>query len=265
MVVPHVTYWARMTGVLALLMLAVISVQPAWADSTADSVPNGADIQVMLRKSALQSGYTVQNLIGTVAIGIQPKSIQGVRKTRVYIHKKTKSIPTHTAQLVSDVYTYTVNKGRNKKMRLTKPVWVTMSYAADAVTKDIRLKYWNPKKQQWRKIRSANNSDRLQVTGQLNKKSGMIAVFIKPAQTTGGIVEGKASWYDGTGAACNDFPMGSRIRVTNTDNGQSVDTTIVSTGPFIPGRVVDLNRADFAAIADLSTGVVDVTVQAVEE
>lgn len=231
---------------------------------------NGTNVEVLLRQSAIESGYTVKNTTGTVALGIQPKSIQGVRKTRVRIRKKKASkIHPHSSELVSDIYVYKVGKGTAKKVSLTDPVWVTMSYAADAADKDKQLKYWNSKKKEWRKIRSSDDTARLQVTGQLHRKAAMIGVFTKPTttsgDTSGDIIEGKASWYDGSGAANNNFPIGSRIRVTNTANGAFVDATIVSTGPFIPGRVVDLNREDFSAIANLSTGVINVTVQQIQE
>ena len=228
------------------------------------------DITVLLRKSALQSGYTVRNMTGTVAIGIQPNSIQGAKKTRVRIRKrKSNTVPAHTATLISDVYVYKVDKGKGKQVNLVEPVWVTMSYVASASGQDKQLKYWNTKKKQWRKMSSSDRPDQLQVTGQLHRTSALVGVFTKPLDTAegtvGGIVEGKASWYDGTGAASNDFLMGSRIRVTNTATDEYVDSTVVSTGPFVAGRVVDLNRSDFAAIADLSTGVINVTVQQVEE
>lgn len=225
-----------------------------------------SDTQVLLRKSALISGYTVWNDTGTVSLGIQPKGISGVKKALVRIQKpQRKSVPQATENLVSDIYTYKLGKGRSKDMKLTRPVLLMMSYAADAADKDKVLKYWDTKKDKWKRMRSTDHPADLQVTGRLRHKYAMIGVFTKPAQTTGDVFEGLASWYDGEGAASNDFPYGTRIRVTNTAHGQFVDSTVVSTGPFVPGRIVDLTRDDFAAIADLSTGVIEVTVQQVEE
>ena len=43
-------------------------------------------------------------------------------------------------------------------------------------------------------------------------------------------------------AASIDFPLGSRVMVTNLDNGRSVEVTITDRGPFIKGRKIDLSH-----------------------
>jgi rare lipoprotein A len=43
-------------------------------------------------------------------------------------------------------------------------------------------------------------------------------------------------------AAHRSLPLGSSVRVTNLDNGRTVDVTINDRGPFIAGRVIDLSR-----------------------
>lgn len=63
---------------------------------------------------------------------------------------------------------------------------------------------------------------------------------------------GLASWYRGrTGgltAAHRFWPFGTRVLVTNRDNGRSVVVRIDDRGPFIRGRVIDLNRPSASAI-----------------
>lgn len=72
--------------------------------------------------------------------------------------------------------------------------------------------------------------------------------------------EGMASWY-GPGlhgrrtangetfdqhamtAAHRTWPMGSMVRVTNLENGNSVTLRINDRGPFARGRVIDVSRA----------------------
>jgi rare lipoprotein A len=53
--------------------------------------------------------------------------------------------------------------------------------------------------------------------------------------------------------------MGSVITVTN-GAGVSVTCKVVSRGPFVTGRVVDLARSTFAALGPVSKGLVTVTV-----
>ena len=49
-------------------------------------------------------------------------------------------------------------------------------------------------------------------------------------------------------AAHRTLPFGSKVRVTNTKNGQSVVVTITDRGPFIRGRVIDLTPAGARAL-----------------
>ncbi len=55
--------------------------------------------------------------------------------------------------------------------------------------------------------------------------------------------------------ASPSLPFGTMVRVTNPANGRSVIARSNDRGPFVPGRVLDLSRATFAAIADPSKGV----------
>lgn len=59
-------------------------------------------------------------------------------------------------------------------------------------------------------------------------------------------------------AAHKTLPLGSRVRVTNPDNGESVTVRINDRGPYSGGRCLDLSRAAFAAIGSLNAGVMTV-------
>ena len=49
-------------------------------------------------------------------------------------------------------------------------------------------------------------------------------------------------------AAHRTLPCGTRVRVTNKSNGQSVTVTVNDRGPFVDGRVIDLTPAAANAI-----------------
>jgi resuscitation-promoting factor RpfB len=77
------------------------------------------------------------------------------------------------------------------------------------------------------------------------------------------IQTGMASWYDfgdGFTAAHRTLPKGTMVMVTNLANGKSVRVRINDRGPFIKGRIIDLNRPAFAVLATTSEGVIDVRV-----
>lgn len=81
---------------------------------------------------------------------------------------------------------------------------------------------------------------------------------------TGKSHTGAASWYAWTGtmAAANPWlPMGSYVRVTNVDNGKSVIVKINDRGPFVPGRIIDLDKVAFQKIASVGAGVINVKME----
>lgn len=81
---------------------------------------------------------------------------------------------------------------------------------------------------------------------------------------TGKSHRGAASWYAWTGtmAAANPWlPKGSYVRVTNLDNGKSVIVVINDRGPFVPGRIIDLDKVAFQKIASLGAGVINVKME----
>jgi len=79
---------------------------------------------------------------------------------------------------------------------------------------------------------------------------------------------GKCSWYayTGTMSAANPWlPKGSYVKVTNRANGKSVIVQINDRGPFVPGRIIDLDKVAFEKIASLGAGVIDVKMEEIVE
>ena len=64
--------------------------------------------------------------------------------------------------------------------------------------------------------------------------------------------EGGASWYRYKPGTCahRSLPKGTVVKVTNLKTGQSANCTVADRGPFIAGRIIDLDRSVFLAIAE---------------
>lgn len=62
-------------------------------------------------------------------------------------------------------------------------------------------------------------------------------------------------------AAHKTLPFGTRVKVTNLDNGKSVVVRINNRGPYSKGRVIDLSKAAFSKIASISKGVTRVKLE----
>jgi rare lipoprotein A (peptidoglycan hydrolase) len=101
----------------------------------------------------------------------------------------------------------------------------------------------------------------------------LLAVLILSVLATHAHAEtGIASWYSGGGTFCGDrvvqpftaahkaLPCGAVVRVT-TRTGRSVIVTIRDRGPFIRGRVIDLDRVSAGYVGLIGPGVLPVTVE----
>jgi len=64
---------------------------------------------------------------------------------------------------------------------------------------------------------------------------------------------------DAMTCAHKTFPFGTRLRVTNPDNGKSVVVVVNDRGPFVAGREIDLSRGAARAIG-ISYGEVEIQV-----
>jgi rare lipoprotein A len=62
-------------------------------------------------------------------------------------------------------------------------------------------------------------------------------------------------------AAHKTLPMPSRVRVTNLENGRSLELTVNDRGPFVRGRIIDVSRRAAEALGFRRQGVAEVRVQ----
>jgi rare lipoprotein A len=93
--------------------------------------------------------------------------------------------------------------------------------------------------------------------------------------------EGLASWYgpgfhgrqaaDGSRfnqrkltAAHRVLPFGTVVRVTNLENGRSVEVRITDRGPFVRGRIIDLSKKAAKKLKMIERGVVPVRIEVLE-
>ncbi len=65
-------------------------------------------------------------------------------------------------------------------------------------------------------------------------------------------------------AAHRTIPIGSKIEVTNVNNGRTVIATVNDRGPFVKGRIVDLSKSAFTSIGNPSLGLITVEIEVIE-
>jgi Lytic transglycolase len=65
-------------------------------------------------------------------------------------------------------------------------------------------------------------------------------------------------------AAHPSLPFGTKLRVTNTSNGQSVTVRVNDRGPFVQGRVVDVSYSAARALGMVGAGTAKVKLDVVQ-
>lgn len=65
-------------------------------------------------------------------------------------------------------------------------------------------------------------------------------------------------------AANRTLPFGTKVRVTNLRNGKEVVVRINDRGPFHKARALDLSKASFDEIGDLSRGTIPVEYEIID-
>lgn len=65
-------------------------------------------------------------------------------------------------------------------------------------------------------------------------------------------------------AAHKTLPFGTKVRVTNTANNQSVDVVVNDRGPYVDGRVIDLSKSAAEKLGFISQGLADVKVEVID-
>ncbi len=102
----------------------------------------------------------------------------------------------------------------------------------------------------------------------------------RASRIEGSALSGEASWYgrphhgrrtasgeiydmNKMTAAHRTLPLGSRVLVTNRDNGRTVEVRINDRGPFRKDRVLDLSYAAARSLGAIGDGVIPVTLKIV--
>jgi len=65
-------------------------------------------------------------------------------------------------------------------------------------------------------------------------------------------------------AAHKTLPFGTKIKVTNVANNQSVEVVVNDRGPYVDGRIVDLSKSAAEKLGFVNLGLADVTVEVID-
>ena len=97
----------------------------------------------------------------------------------------------------------------------------------------------------------------LSLAAERRQESGIASIY--STESGNGTASGQKLNPNALTAAHKTLPFGTKVRVTNKNNGKAVVVTINDRGPFIRGRIIDLTPAGARALG--FSGLTSVTVE----
>ena len=163
-------------------------------------------------------------------------------------------------QLASKIYEYQFITA--DPVNTDKAFWFSIKYdGADYFRKNIY--YFDESKNEWVGIKGVISNTASKIVVNVSMPKAKVAVL----EDIDVMTEGYASWYKYKGCNCAaspDYPKGTKLKVTNTKNGESVIVKVNDWGPdrgVHPDRVIDLDVVAFKKIAKKAQGLCWVKVE----
>ncbi|MFA6391911.1 MAG: septal ring lytic transglycosylase RlpA family protein [Patescibacteria group bacterium] len=216
--------------------------------------------RVRLDRATLEKGYTVANdEDSNFKVGVNSNTIDQPATIVFKIDSQENAQFPDGLEQASDIYSFELKTA--KPIVFAKPVILNMRLTEPDDHKK-EMYYYDGNKGAWIPLPSKTSPGGDEVRAFIHLKYAKVVVL----RNSNYMETGYASWYQSSkypnGAASNDYPYDTILRVTNLANGKWVDVTVVSTGPFVAGRIIDLTSKAFGTIASLyMDGVIRVRVE----
>ena len=136
---------------------------------------------------------------------------------------------------------------------LSRPIYVAIGIENEKMNRKV-MYYWDKGKEMWRALPSSIDLENKIIRAVIFLPYARLALFDEPDGTT---YEAMASWYpteltmrNQLGCASNVYAMNTPLTVCRLDDLKKCTITrVISRGPYVDGRVIDLTKAAFENIA----------------
>src|SRR3989339_1217375 len=224
-------------------------------------------IRAVLNRENVQAGYTLSNKKNTVSVKIAQDGISSLDGIHVFLKRLSKqqaaTTPTKKKR-VSPIWEYGLM--HKEGVSVQKPILIKLTWR-QKLKGTISVVAWDDTQKKWVSVPTVvKKKDKAAYALFKTPYARMTLIHKKKTQARPPkkkkVVQYKriASWYHASFSAMNIVPLGTRVRVINPANGKQIETVVGSTGPFVPGRIIDLPRSAFETLGNLSQGVMDVIV-----
>jgi hypothetical protein len=166
-------------------------------------------------------------------------------------------------EFASRIYEYNLTTAT--EVAFAQPFWFSVKYLKDDYFRKTMF-YFDEQNKKWVGLESLISNGASKIVSKTNSAHAIVAIL----EDLNIMSEGTASWYKYKGCNCAaspDYPKGTKLKVTNVDNGKSVIVKVNDWGPdrsVHPTRVIDLDAVAFKQIAKTSAGLCKVKVELAE-
>ena len=247
---------ARAMTFFLILLLALMA--GGFVNAEAGALAAESRYYLNINKETAGKGYIVKAFAGLINLTLPKGALKEASGLEIKKVEEIMDLPWQLVKL-SEIYQYEIfNKAAYDGK---KPLLVEIKYNQNS-NYYKQVYFYDKNYSSWRPLNCQENFSKSTIRCEIPFNFARLAVFSNPNVLT----VGKASWYSykkGDFTASPDFPKGSKLRVSNLENGKSVVVVVNDFGPerkLHPDRVVDLEKTAFKKIAGAKQGIINVRV-----
>ncbi|HOZ36830.1 MAG TPA: hypothetical protein PLR18_03295 [bacterium] len=263
-------------GGLVLSSLIFGTNQSAWAEADPSAISEAKSIvadtepltyTLKLDQETIAKGYTFVAPENEFKVGVVPGAV--IEPTTVRFKKIPDShmvmpLAKSAGEKASAIWEFDLLAEDGSVEKLTKPIYLAVGIINNKMNRKI-MYYWDKGSEQWRALPSTLDLENKLVRSTIYLPYARVALFDEPDGTT---YEALASWYpteltprNQLGCASNVYPLDTPLWVCRLDDlARCTITRVISRGPYVADRVVDLTRDAFENIGNTRGGVIGVRV-----
>ncbi len=261
-------------AVLIFNLIIIISVLFFWQTAVQAQAESGQSqaqelkiYSLHLDKKTILKGYTFVAPDEDFKVGVVDKAVMEpitVRFKQIpdsYMIAPLKKAPGRQA---SRIWEFDLLADDGQISQLIKPIYLAVKITNQTMNRKI-MYYWDKGRQKWIALPSSIDLKNKLIRAIIHLPYARVALFDEPDATT---YEAWASWYpteltkrNELGCASNVYPLNTPLWVCRLDDlSKCTITRVISRGPYVDGRVVDLTKAAFERIGNPRGGVLGVRV-----
>ncbi|HRY63280.1 MAG TPA: RlpA-like double-psi beta-barrel domain-containing protein [Patescibacteria group bacterium] len=267
-------------GLLFAVFLTILSAGTVRAEETATSTlaaenSNTESVAVeeptiytlRLDEATVVKGYTFVAPDNDFKVGVVDKAVTEpvtVRFKKIPDSHMTFPLAKAPGEKASAIWEFDLLANDGSLGKLVRPIYLAIGITNTKMNRKV-MYYWDKAGEIWRALPSSLDLENKLLRATIYLPYARLALFDEPDGTT---YEALASWYptnltarNTLGCASNAYPLNTPLWVCRLDDlTKCTITRVISRGPYVDDRIVDLTKDAFETIGNPRGGVIGVRV-----